>query len=122
MSIELRLTTPDDCTCGVLHVGEPPVCRHDVVCEFGTIEHTCPRPELGEVGSLIIAGPVWVDELLRRPAERDQRGYYARRVDGRLFLTLDVTEFGFGCWTWELFEAHFQGDPDVPWFVGRWPD
>lgn len=95
----------------------------DIYCEWGLIEHTEPRPELNQVGHLMLTGRDYVANLIEsgpKPAPRGN-GIHSATTDGnRIFAHIDW--LGGKRWTWELFETHWWdgGGPDM--YIGRWPD
>lgn len=108
------------------------------VCDFGEIEHTNPKPRLGEVGWLCLVGCdfanklalaldpipyrggiVWLDIIDESTPEHD--------VPARLFMKIGYDSH---LWVWELHEsvwgmAHPSGKSagdGTGMFVGRWVD
>lgn len=97
------------------------------VCDWGTIEHPEPRPDLAEVGHLMVTTGDYVDKLLRQPGalKVPPRGphigfHSATTRGGRTFVHHD---YNGQRWTWELFPAHWWDGLKVSdLYVGRWPD
>lgn len=93
-------------------------------CDWGVIEHSCPKPERGELGPLMIISADYA-ELLRDDPEAARRQYSSSYDDSvsalgsRLFAHIGHAGKR---WTWELFEAHWWDGPDPRVYVGRWPD
>jgi hypothetical protein len=104
-----------------------PVGDGDLVTDFGVVEYPCPRPDLGEVGSLMLAAASWVDAMRRDgPIVFSLSfGGTARVVeqDGRTFVHYDYEDRH---WVWEMFDAHWEPDSPhqsgQPMMIGRWPD
>ena len=129
MSVELRVATEGDCTCGTPKpVGSPPSnCRHVIVTKWGRI--TTPRPIFWsnnpEVEPLMLASREWVDGMAQTGETRELCSAlaFAYRDNERLFVT--AAHNGMS-WTWECFEAHWADEaddkPTVPLYIGRWPD
>lgn len=137
MSIELRMTTEGECTCGmVYHTNHPPPGHdHHIECDWGRIEYSDPRPDRGEVGHLVLAmgwiigsnldkGPSYIARDIDGDGRVRWQEYDATARDGRLFIHTawpvysqgdglpaeDGSEFpptGHQRWTWELHPAHF---------------
>lgn len=108
-------------------VGEPGSYR--CVTDFGEIEYSQPRPWLGEVGHLCLAGGDWVRKLLTDGPESKMAGaqVWSATADGdRVFVRLDWNPghgLPAGSWTWEMFDAHWADDQKhQAVMVGRWPD
>ena len=136
-SVELRITTEGECTCGKVYpTGNPPPGHdHHVECDWGRIEHTDPRPDRGEVGHLLLAmgwsvgatlngGPAYRGRDIDPDGRVRWQEYSATTQDGRLFIHTaypiyshgdgmpsedggELPPTGFRRWTWELFPAHF---------------
>lgn len=91
-------------------------------CEWGPIEHSNPRPDLGEVGPLMIVLPSYIRELLEngpKPAPQGG-GTHSVTVDGRrVFAHHDYNGYR---WTWELHPAYISDNQGPPICIGRWPD
>jgi hypothetical protein len=122
VSVELRMTVEGHCECGIPHdIGYRSECRHNLVCEWGVIEHSAPRPDRNQVGHLMLITPDYVGQLLSSPQAHPPGALSSATIDGeRLFVHMDYQGHK---WTWELFEAHWgdgKNRPEV--FVGRWPD
>lgn len=103
MSIEIRRT--EDC---------------GIECDWGTFEHSQPRPERGQVAHLLLVTPEMVARLLEH-GPRDFHGatHTATTDDDRTFLHV---EYQGQRWTWEVFEAHWWDHRDPPIMVGKWLD
>lgn len=136
-SVELRIATEGECTCGVMHHTNhpPPGHAHHVECDWGSIDYSDPRPDRGEVGHLVLAmgwvigsnlngGPTYVARDIDSDGRVRYQEYSATEHGGRLFLhtawpiyshgdglpTEDGSEIpptGYQRWIWELFPAHF---------------
>ncbi|MGB0877516.1 MAG: hypothetical protein ACPGXI_10705 [Mycobacterium sp.] len=124
MSVELRVCVEGECDHGPKYPHEPRSrCDHTIVCDWGRIEYPDPRPDLSEVGYLMLITADYVDELVHngplslRYGRRDSVTVNGDRIIAR-------TEYGGQRWAWELFEAHWwDGAPQNPaLYVGRWPD
>ncbi|QDF19749.1 hypothetical protein QEH38_gp17 [Mycobacterium phage LilSpotty] len=92
-------------------------------CDWGVIEYGDPRPDLDQVGHLMLVTPDYVEQLLEsgpRLAPNSSRAMHSVTVDsGRTFAHVDY--FGKR-WTWELFEAVMSDGQGPDILVGRWPD
>lgn len=96
-------------------------------CDWGVIEHSEPRPDLAQVGHLMVTTDDYLADLLttpgayRIPPKGPQIGLHsATENSGRLFAHHD---YNGRRWTWELFPAHFaDGKGPEGVYVGRWPD
>lgn len=127
-SIELSFTTEGECECGIPRtIGErPPRCVHRVVCVFGELQYSPPRPARGEVGHLVLTTQRYFRHLMSHgPHDSWQDGYRetrsASKVDGRDFVHLDFEGYR---WSWEVHPAHWedQRQDDVPLLIGVWRD
>lgn len=96
--------------------------------DWGVIEYTRPRPELGEVGYLTLVSTTGYEDLLiKGPVPECGSMAIATATvtlddddQVRRFYHLD---YNGKCWTWELFSAHWTDKPDAhPVYIGRWPD
>lgn len=131
MSVELRITTEGECTCGVVYSAPDPPPHHDhhVECCWGRIDYPDPRPDLDQVGHLMLTSAGYISELrYSGPRTHPLR-------DGRIdSVTVDQTtnphrlfvhsEHKGRRWTWELFDAHWNdgNHNGHRWLIGRWPD
>lgn len=111
MSIEIRRNKQREYEC-------------EYECEFGIIEYADPRPDLSQVGPLMVTVRWYIGQL---------RGwgpilwpYKGNRIDSasvdgsRIFIHI---KHGGKNWTWEIFDAHMAdgfGPDDL--VIGRWPD
>lgn len=94
----------------------------DCVSPWGVVEYTAPRPDLNEVGHLMLAMPETVTRMLTDGPDWHHGALHSATTDGdRIFAHIDYQGHR---WTWELFEAHFADDAALPnpLYVGRWPD
>lgn len=90
-------------------------------CEWGPLEHSCPRPDLGQVGPLMITTIGYLRELLDSgPKEAPRGGTHSVTVDGRRVFAHH--DYNWQRWTWELFPAYFTDNQGPPICIGRWPD
>ena len=88
---------------------------HNLDSDLGVIEHSCPRPDRGEIGRLMLIAKEWVDNENRTPL--DPWSALLTNEDGR---TLYRIEYGGQSWEWELFAAHWT-DIDGPCpYIGVW--
>ncbi len=78
VSIELRVATEGDCTCGTPKpVGSPPSnCRHVIVTKWGRISTPRPLfwPNNPEVEPLMLASREWVDGMAQTGETRELCG------------------------------------------------
>ena len=124
MSVEVRIRVQGECECGIpksIGALRPP-CSHDLVCDWGVIEHSEPWPEHGQVGHLMLATSDFLAKLFHEGPKSYRRGGVCSTTqrDGRVFAHIDYKNHG---WTWELCEAHFaDGKGPNGLFIGRWPD
>lgn len=84
------------------------------VSDFGVIDHTCPRPYLGEVGPLLIAPADWARRLCGSPLRRHGGLWDGTIRGGRHFCSPR-------CSTPCAMTARCRKVRDDLW-VGRWPD
>lgn len=107
-----------------------------VVCDWGLIEHSDPRPERGEVGPLMLTTMGYFKDLIEKgPLLRSGGALHSADIhqadDGELDENTPVRMFAHidyngQHWAWELFLAHWwDGAGRVTTdriLVGRWPD
>lgn len=92
-----------------------------VWCRWGVIEHSCPRPDRGQVGPLMIVTPDYLRELIDNgPREWPHGGTHSVTTDGRRVFAHH--DYHGQRWTWELFPAYFTDNLGPPICIGRWPD
>ena len=91
-----------------------------VWCQWGVIEHSCPRPDRGQVGSLMIVTAEYLRELLDNGPREWPRGTHSVTTDGRRVFARH--DYNWQRWTWELFPAYFTDNQGPPICIGRWPD
>src|SRR5690349_14569819 len=128
MSVELRITTEGDCTCGKPYPTDnpPPEHGHHVECDWGRIDYPEPRPDRNEVGHLMLTSAEYVAELIAYGPQMRRSGRIhsaTRDHDGQRAFARSEDAQGRS-WTWELFDAHWWDGKDngVRWLIGRWPD
>jgi hypothetical protein len=96
---------------------EPPF---QVDSDLGVIEHSRPRPHLGEVGELMLIPNESVDNLLTNGANMlDAPSTASASVDGD--QTLFHLDWNGQRWTWELQDAHWTDIEGgyVPLMIGK---
>lgn len=93
----------------------------DMMCEFGVIERSDPRPERGDVQHLMLTTRDYVDHLLAHGPTVGGHGQVdsVRLVDGVLYADI---EYNGQRWTWQLYEADWWDGKGPEILVGRWPD
>ena len=111
---------------------------HNLECDWGVIEHGEPRPELGQVGALMLATPDYIAELFAtgpQPGNKDPEVTHSVTVIGDpayetlhpyWILTTEAlyahVDYRGHRWSWELHPARFWDDQGPPILLGRWPD
>lgn len=78
-----------------------------VWCRWGVIEHSCPRPDRGQVGPLMIVTADYLRELIDNGPREWPRGTHSVTTDGRRVFAHH--DYRGQRWTWELSAA---GVPD----------
>jgi hypothetical protein len=91
-----------------------------VWCRWGVIEHSCPRPDRGQVGPLMIVTPDYLRELIDNGPREWPHGTHSVTTDGRRVFAHH--DYHGQRWTWELFPAYFTDNLGPPICIGRWPD
>jgi hypothetical protein len=124
MSVELRCAVEGDCTCGKPRpVGSVSTCRHWIDSDWGIVEHTDPRPDLGQVGHLMVTHADYIRYLAKDgPYMSPTKG---GRIDSVTFDGDRVfchSEWRGNRWTWEVFDAHWWDHLPSEIMIGRWPD
>lgn len=89
-------------------------------CQWGVIEHSCPRPDRGQVGPLMLVTAEYLRELLDNGPRERPRGTHSVTTDGRRVFAHH--DYRGQRWTWELFPAYFTDNLGPPVCIGRWPD
>lgn len=97
-----------------------PVGSHDdCVTPWGVVEYGCPRPDLGEVGHLMLAVRPLVKDLLSNGPQRRRGALHSATFAGD-YIFAHIEYRGYR-WVWELFDAHFADSHELV-YLGRWPD
>lgn len=90
-------------------------------CEWGPLDNGDPRPELGQVGPLMIITPRYLRKLINEgPQDAPWEGVHSATVDGRRIFAHH--DWNGQRWTWELHPAYFSDNEGPQIIVGRWPD
>lgn len=134
MGVELRWVIEGECRCGEpLSPGENhPRHWHHLESPWGRVEHSCPRPDRGEVGHLMLADLEWVAGVLGSEGYRRAGGWWTATTApdeqnpsrSRIFCHLEYPPTGER-WTWEMFAAEItpsRPEGARPLLLGKWPD
>ena len=94
---------------------------NELVCDWGMIIHSDPRPERGQVGALMLTTTDYVQTLITSGPKINDDVVHSVTVDGdRIFAHINYFDKH---WCWELFDARWWDDFEIGrWLVGRWPD